>query len=185
MVLTYSQMLPLGTKLPEFNLINTINNQEFSSDVLSDNKGKLIMFICNHCPFVIHYHQQIIAINKKYGDKIDFVAISSNDIKNYPEDAPDKMQKLWQDLGLDFPYLYDESQKIATKYQAVCTPEFYLFNQNNQLIYRGRMDGSSPNNAKEASGIDLKNAIDNFLANKEINPDQYPSMGCNIKKRFT
>ena len=181
MALTYSQMLSLNTKLPKFNLINTINNREFSSDNLSEQKGKLIMFICNHCPFVIHYHQQIIAINKNYKDMIEFVAISSNDIKNYPEDAPDKMKKLWQDLDLDFPYLYDETQEIAKKYQAVCTPEFYLFNKNNQLIYRGRMDDSSPNNNNKITAYDLRNAIDNFLENKQINPNQNPSMGCNIK----
>ena len=168
-------MLNLDTKLPEFNLLNTVNNKNFNSNLLPKDKGKLIMFICNHCPFVIHYHDQIIDINNKYQDKIEFVAISSNDVKNYPEDAPERMQELWQKLGLKFPYLYDESQEIAKKYKAECTTEFYIFNKNNELIYRGRMDNSSPNNNKNSTGIDLR------IAEKEIDSSQYPSMGCNIK----
>ncbi len=181
MALTYSKMLELGTKLPEFELINVIDNQKFSSDFLSKDKGKVIMFICNHCPYVIHYHQQIIDITNKYLPQIEFVAISSNDVVNYPEDSPQKMKALAQKLDFRFPYLYDETQDIAKKYKAACTPEFYLFDKNNSLIYRGRLDDSSPGSNKEVTGKDLRNAIEDFLAGKQISDQQYPSMGCNIK----
>lgn len=181
MALNYSTMLDLCAKLPDFELVNSLDGQKFNSDNLDKNKGKLVMFICNHCPFVIHYHQQLVNLAQKYSSKIEFVAISSNDAENYPQDGPEKMKELFAKLNLSFPYLYDESQEIAKKYKAACTPEFYLFDENNLLIYRGRMDDSSPQNGKEANGSDLKNAIDNFLNKKEISPDQYPSMGCNIK----
>jgi thiol-disulfide isomerase/thioredoxin len=174
-------MLELGTKLPEFDLINSINNKEFSSKSLAKNKGKLVMFICNHCPFVKHLHQQIIDISSEYSDKVEFVAISSNDVDKYPQDAPEKMKDLANSLGFKFPYLFDETQEIAKKYKAVCTPEFYLFNENDLLIYRGRMDDSSPLNGKKATGSDLRNAIDQFLKGERIDEKQYPSMGCNIK----
>lgn len=181
MALTYSAMLQLGTKLPDFKLLNTVNNQQFSSDNLDANKPKLIMFICNHCPYVIHYHDQILDITTKYLSDIEFVAISSNDIVNYPQDAPEKMTELAQKLGWKFPYLYDETQEIAKKYKAACTPEFYLFDKNNSLAYRGRLDDSSPGSSKQATGCDLRDAIDNLLQGQEISGQQYPSMGCNIK----
>ncbi len=181
MALTYSAMLELGTKLPEFELENTIDGEKFNSNSLSKNKGKVIMFICNHCPFVIHCQDQIVDIYNKYLDKIEFVAISSNDVQKYPEDSPENMKKLAEKLDFDFPYLYDETQEVAKKYQAACTPEFYLFDENDLLIYRGRIDNSSPGNGIEQSGEDLRNAIDNFLAKKPISNQQYPSMGCNIK----
>lgn len=181
MALTYSAMLDLGVLLPDFDLINTVDNKKFSSNSLSKNKGKLVMFICNHCPFVKHLHQQIIAISNEYSDKIEFVAISSNDVKKYPDDAPEKMAELARTLDFKFPYLFDETQEIAKKYKAACTPEFYLFDENNLLIYRGRMDDSSPLNDKEATGNDLRNAIEKFLKGEKIDEKQYPSMGCNIK----
>ena len=174
-------MLQLGTKLPDFNLLNTSNNQQFDSASLDVRKAKLIMFICNHCPYVIHYHDQISDIALKYGAKLDLVAISSNDVVNYPQDAPDKMTELAQKLGWNFPYLYDETQEIAKKYNAACTPEFYLFDQNNLLVYRGRLDDSSPGSNKPATGNDLRKAIDNLLQGHKISDQQYPSMGCNIK----
>jgi thiol-disulfide isomerase/thioredoxin len=181
MALTYSRMLDLGTKLPEFELINVIDNQKFNSAYLSKSKGKLIMFICNHCPYVIHHHGQIIDISNKYLADVEFVAISSNDISSYPEDGPQKMKELARKLNFRFPYLYDETQDIAKKYQAACTPELYLFDKNNLLIYRGRFDDSSPGNNKKPTGNDLRKALDNFLAGKKISDEQYPSMGCNIK----
>lgn len=181
MALTYSEMLELGTKIPQFQLINTIDNKEFNINSLDNNKAKLIMFICNHCPYVIHYHQQIMAIANKYSSVIEIVAISSNDAVSHPEDGPEKMQQLAQELNFNFPYLYDESQEIAKKFKAVCTPEFYLFDNNNLLIYRGRLDDSSLTSNKEITGKDLRNAIDNFLSGNEILLKQYPSMGCNIK----
>ena len=183
-MLTYSSLLPLETKLPNFNLLNTVNNKNFDSkNELDPNKAKVIMFICNHCPYVIHYHNQIKEISEKYHKigKVEFIAISSNDAKSYPADAPDEMTKLAKKLKWNFPYLYDQTQEVAKKYQAQCTPEFYLFDNNNLLIYRGRMDESSPDNGKIATGKELKNAIDNFIAGREINIKQSPSMGCNIK----
>jgi thiol-disulfide isomerase/thioredoxin len=181
MALTYSKMLDLGTKLPDFELINVVDNQNFSSQFLSKDKGKLIMFICNHCPYVIHYHNQITDIASKYLPNIDFVAISSNDVANYPEDSPEKMKELAKKLNFHFPYLYDETQNIAKKFLAACTPEFYLFDKNNLLIYRGRLDDSSPGNNKQSTGNYLRQAIDNFLAGNKVSDQQYPSMGCNIK----
>lgn len=180
MAITYSEMLALGTKLPEFELINVVDNQKFNSAALSKEKGKVIMFICNHCPFVIHCLDQIVSISNKYS-AVEFVAISSNDVKNYPEDGPEKMQELARKLNFSFPYLYDETQDIARKYKAACTPEFYLFDKNNLLIYRGRIDDSSPGNGKKSTGNDLRQALDNFLNGKKISADQHPSMGCNIK----
>lgn len=181
MSLTYSTMLELGSKLPNFELPNTIDGKVFNSNSLSKNKGKVIMFICNHCPFVIHYHEQIVDISNKYLPNIDFIAISSNDAFIYSEDSPEKMKELAQELNLQFPYLYDETQEVAKEYKAACTPEFYLFDENDLLIYRGRLDESSPGSGKEITGQDLRNAIDNFLSKKEIQTPQFPSMGCNIK----
>ena len=129
MALTYSSMLDLQTDLIPFNLLNTINDNSFSSEELDSSMPSLIMFICNHCPYVIHYHGELQRLTEDYQDDFNLVAISSNDIVNYPQDAPDKMNILWKDLGLSFPYLFDESQEIAKKYKAECTPEFYLFDK--------------------------------------------------------
>jgi len=176
-------MLPLGTKLPDFSLINTVNNQYFSGKNLRQGRPILIMFICNHCPFVIHYHSEISLLAKEYGQKINFVAISANDAQEYPEDAPEEMQKLANRLGWEFPYLYDESQEVAKKFGAQCTPDFFLFDKENSLIYRGRLDDSTPGNNKEVTGKDLRNAFDDCLSNQQIESEQFPSMGCNIKWR--
>lgn len=174
-------MLPLGTKLIAFELIDTVSEKNFSSDELEISKPTLIMFICNHCPYVIHYHSEIQKIYKDYKDQINMVAISSNDIDNYPQDAPEHMQDLWKELGLSFPYLFDETQMVAKAYKAECTPEFYLFDNNRKLVYRGRLDESSPNSAILPSGKDLRDAIENLLNEREISLEQFPSMGCNIK----
>ena len=181
MALTHSSMLPLETQFIYFKLLDTTTNKKFSSDDLNDSQPTLIMFICNHCPYVIHYHDEIKKLALDYLDRFNFVAISSNDIENYPQDSPEKMKELWQKLGLDFPYLYDESQEIAKLYKAECTPEFYLFNSSNKLVYRGRLDESSPGSESKPSGEDLRNAMDNLLNNNKISEEQYPSMGCNIK----
>ena len=181
MALTYSSMLDLQTDLIGFDLLNSLSNKNFSSDSLDVDKSSLIMFICNHCPYVIHYHDEIIRLEKDYSKKINLVAISSNDIINYPQDSPLKMKELWENLGLSFPYLFDETQEVAKKYKAECTPEFYLFDSNKKLIYRGRMDETSPGSDKKPSGKDLRTAIDNLENNRPISNDQHPSMGCNIK----
>ena len=179
MALTYSSMLELQTDLIGFDLLNSLSNKNFSSDSLDVDKSSLIMFICNHCPYVIH--DEIIRLEKDYYKKINLVAISSNDIINYPQDSPLKMKELWENLGLSFPYLFDETQEVAKKYKAECTPEFYLFDSNKKLIYRGRMDETSPGSDKKPSGKDLRTAIDNLENNRPISNDQHPSMGCNIK----
>ena len=182
MSLTYSKMLALGTKLPSFNLTNVLTGDDFSSDSLSNDSGKVIMFICNHCPYVIHYHDELVSLIKEYVNKnIEFVAISSNDVENYPQDSPKNMKILFENLGLTIPYLYDESQGIAKSYMAECTPEFYFFDNNDLLIYRGRLDDSSPGNDKSITGKDLRSAIENFLSGTSVNKHQNPSMGCDIK----
>ena len=181
MSLTYSSMLPLGTKLISFELTNAVSEKNFSSEELEILKPTLIMFICNHCPYVIHYHSEIQKIYKDYKDQVNIVAISSNDIENYPQDGPEHMQDLWKELGLSFPYLFDETQMVAKAYKAECTPEFYLFDNNRKLVYRGRLDESSPNSAILPSGKDLRDAIENLLSEREISLEQFPSMGCNIK----
>ena len=181
MALTYSSMLELGSNLEEFNLLNVVDGDNFSSDDLDKAKPSLIMFICNHCPYVIHYHDEIKSLANDFDNTINMVAISSNDIKEYPQDGPDKMRELWLELGLSFPYLFDSTQDVAKNYKAECTPEFYLFDSSQKLIYRGRLDESSPNSELEPTGKDLRDSIGNMLNNKEVNPNQFPSMGCNIK----
>ena len=181
MSLTYSSMLELGTELIPFDLSNTVSKKHFSSDELDNSKPSLIMFICNHCPYVIHYHSEIKQISQDYKDQINIVAISSNDIDNYPQDGPKEMHDLWEKLGLSFPYLFDETQTVAKAYKAECTPEFYLFDTNRKLVYRGRLDESSPNSNIQPSGKDIRNALDNLFNDEEISNDQFPSMGCNIK----
>ena len=181
MALTYSSMLELDTKIPHFQLKNALDDNLYASTSLSNGKPSLIMVICNHCPYVIHYHEELKRISKDFGDLIDFVAISSNDIKNYPQDGPEQMKELFTNLGLSFPYLFDETQDIAKVLKAECTPEFYLYDNNDMLVYRGRMDNSSPGNDIEVSGNDLRNACSNLLKGVPISSDQHPSMGCNIK----
>ena len=137
-------MLDLQTDLIPFNLHNVVTNQNFSNDDLDASKHSIIMFICNHCPYVIHYHAEIIKMADDFKNDMNLVAISANDIVNYPQDRPELMKDLWNNLDLSFPYLFDETQEIAKKYKAECTPEFYLFNSDSKLVYRGRMDESSP-----------------------------------------
>ncbi len=180
MALTYSQMLPLGTELPKFNLLDVITDKLYSSENFVSEKDTVVMVICNHCPYVIHYHDEIKKLVSDY-DSVRFIAISSNDIENYPQDSPDKMRKLFKDLKISIPYLFDETQEVAKLFQAECTPEFYLFDKTDKLVYRGRLDSSSPGNSEKITGQDLRNAIDASLAGQDINENQFPSMGCNIK----
>ena len=181
MALTYSSMLELGSKIPHFVLKNTLDGEMYASSSLSNDKPSLIMIICNHCPYVVHYHEELKRMNRDLGKQIDFLAISSNDIENYPQDGPNQMRQLFKDLGLSFPYLFDETQNVAKALKAECTPEFYLYNNNNMLVYRGRMDNSSPGNDVEISGNDLRSACINLLNGSAISSNQHPSMGCNIK----
>ena len=180
MSLTKTPICDFGKKAETFQLKSTDNKIISLNDIKGDN-GTLIMFICNHCPYVIHYHEEIVKLAVDFKNDVNLVAISSNDIINYPQDRPEMMKNLWNDLGLSFPYLFDETQEIAKNYKAACTPEFYLFDANSKLVYRGRMDESSPGSNIEPSGIELRDAVNNLLNNKQIPEKQLPSMGCNIK----
>ena len=174
-------MLKLGTKIPNFKLFNAINGQEYHSSELDNDKPSLLMVICNHCPYVIHYHEELQHLTNDYSREIDFVAISSNDVDRYPQDGPSEMKKLFERLGLDFPYLYDKTQEVAKSLQAECTPEFYLYDPNNELVYRGRLDASSPGKDTPITGFDLRSAIEALLREDPISSEQHPSMGCSIK----
>ena len=181
MALTESTMLPLGTEASNFNLQDTISGRYFSLDDLASDRATVIMFICNHCPFVIHVNPEIIRIANEYRNKgVSFIAVSSNDVENYPEDAPDKMSIVAKVLKFPFPYLYDKRQTMAKSYDAACTPDFYVFDGKRKLTYRGRLDQSRPGNGITLSGSDLRDAIDKTLNGETIDP-QFPSAGCNIK----
>jgi len=182
MSLTESSMMPIGAIAPSFYLPNVMNGKSQSLVELRGAKGTVVMFICVHCPYVIHVQDEIAAIAKKYQDHgVEFLAISSNDIKNYPQDAPQYMKSQAKQVGFDFPYLYDESQEIAKAYGAECTPDFFLFDENDHCAYRGRLDDSTPGNGHPVTGSDLRSALDALVAGDEIGEIQYPSMGCNIK----
>ena len=179
---TPSNMLLLGTTAPEFNLNDTVPGKMIS---LSDIKGEaatVIMFICNHCPFVIHVNEQLIKLANDYKNNgVGFAAISSNDVENYPQDSPELMKKLAEELPYPFPYLYDETQEVAKVYYAACTPDFYIFDSDLKLVYRGQLDASRPGNDKPINGKDIRNALDAVLSGNEVDQNQIPSMGCNIK----
>ncbi|HHP7242690.1 MAG TPA: thioredoxin family protein [Cyclobacteriaceae bacterium] len=182
MAVTPSSMLPLGTRAPDFNLQDTVTGNKVTLGESKSSIATLIMFICNHCPYVIHIREELLNVIHEYQTRgISFIAISSNDIRKYPEDATDKMKEYALKYNFDFPYLFDETQEIAKAYQAECTPDFFLFDKNLQLVYRGRFDASTPGNNKPITGKDLKNAMDCLLDENEVPADQYPSMGCNIK----
>ena len=173
-----------GALAPTFRLPNanaSVGDSEIDLESVLKGAGGIVMFTCNHCPYVIHYHDEIIRLEKDYAKNINIVAISSNDIISHPQDDPLRMKEMWNSLGLSFPYLFDETQEIARKYKAECTPEFYLFDSNQKLVYRGRMDESSPGSDQVPTGNDLRSAIDNLQNNKPISEEQLPSMGCNIK----
>jgi len=182
MALTESNMLPLGTPAPDFTLPDTVSGTEKSFADIKGEKGTVVVFSCNHCPFVVHINDELVSIANDYNNRgVGFVAISSNDVDNYPADSPDKMAIVAKVLQYPFPYLYDASQSVARAYDAACTPDFYIFDAADKLIYRGRMDGSRPGNNLPVTGADLRSALDAvILGVKEISP-QIPSAGCNIK----
>ncbi|MER3376376.1 MAG: thioredoxin family protein [Allomuricauda sp.] len=182
MARTPSNMLPLGTKAPDFELLDTVSDETLSLQKIKGEKGTVVLFICNHCPFVIHVNPEISKLGKEYQAKgINFVAISSNDVENYPQDAPHLMKEKAQEMDYTFPYLYDETQEVAKAYDAACTPDFYLFDGDSKLVYRGQLDDSRPGNGLPLTGSDLRNAMDALLEGKTIDPNQKPSIGCNIK----
>lgn len=181
MVATSSTMLMLGTSAPDFSLPDTKGHIV----KMTDFKGApalLVIFMCNHCPFVKHILRGLVEFAKEYQSKgIAVVGINSNDIANYPEDSPEMMAKLSEEACFTFPYLYDETQEVAKAYNAACTPDFFLFDQGRKLAYRGQMDDSRPGSNVPVTGVDLRAAMDAVLAGSEIDPRQKPSMGCNIK----
>jgi peroxiredoxin len=177
-----SKMLPLGTKAPDFALPDTKTDAIMSLSDLASNKANLIMFICNHCPYVIHVNDELVQLANEYLKRgVALIAISSNDVINYPQDSPENMKTIAEKEGYPFPYLYDESQEVAKAYHATCTPDFFLFDGNMKLVYRGQMDDSRPSNGKPVTGRDLRNAIDIVLSGGVVPDEQMPSIGCGIK----
>jgi hypothetical protein len=182
MVATPSTMLPLGTQMPDFALRDVVSGDRVTSDALSDAAGICVMFICNHCPFVKHVLSELGRVAQDYMPQgVAFAAISSNDIEAYPADAPDQMRALAQGESWSFPYLFDETQETAKAFRAACTPDFYVFDREGRLVYRGQLDDSRPGNDSPVTGADLRRALDEVVAGLAVSPDQKPSMGCNIK----
>lgn len=182
MARTPSNMLALGTKAPNFTLPGTVSGENVSLANIKSNCATVIMFISNHCPFVKILKNQLSAVSHEYQAKgVQFVAICSNDVKNFPDDAPELMKKDAHDYGYPFPYLYDESQEVAKAYDAACTPDLYVFDSELKLVYRGQFDNARPNNGVTPSGEDLTNALDAILEGRPVSTDQHPSLGCNIK----
>lgn len=182
MAQTPSNMLPLGTKAPDFKLLDTVSNINVSLAQSQGLKGTIVMFICNHCPFVKHVNTEIVRLAKDFIPKgISCIAISSNDVEKHPQDSPDFMKETADKEGYIFPYLYDSSQQVAKAYDAACTPDFYLFDDELRLVYRGQLDDSRPNNGIPVTGEDLRNAVNALLTHQPISNKQKPSIGCNIK----
>lgn len=180
MARTPSTMVPLGTPAPGFSLPDTVSGRTVR---LADYAGRplLVMFLCNHCPFVKHVRAELASLARDYADRLGIVAISSNDVDNFPDDSPAKMKLEAADAGYVFPYLYDESQAVAHAYNAACTPDFFLYDEGHRLVYRGQLDDSRPGNNIPVTGRDLRAALDAVVAGKPAPADQKPSIGCNIK----
>jgi peroxiredoxin len=182
MVLTKSTMLKLGTSAPDFSLKDVVTGKTVSLSDFKDKKGLLVMFICRHCPYVKHVENEIAKIGKDYRDKkLGIVAISSNDPNYDSDDRPESLKEQAEELEFAFPYLYDKTQKVAKAYTAACTPDFFLFNKDKKLVFRGQLDNSRPGNIEPVDGRDLRAAIDAVLTGKEVPRVQKPSAGCNIK----
>jgi thiol-disulfide isomerase/thioredoxin len=182
MALTPTRQIPLGFVAPEFNLINPKENKNQKLTDLKSNKGTLIVFMCNHCPYVVHILPELVNIANDYMKQgISFIAINSNDIISHPQDSPENMVKLVEEYKIPFPYLFDESQEIAKIYSAECTPDFSIFNGEMKCVYRGQMDSSRPGNGKEINGNDIRKVLDQIIKKEPISSNQIPSIGCNIK----
>lgn len=191
MVLTPSTMLPLGTSAPNFQLPDVVSGKTISLETFSDCKALLVIFMCRHCPFVKHVQQEFYKIQQDYRDLalgeaqrdrgLGIVAISANDVANYPDDSPDNLKAMAQEFGYEFPVCYDETQEVSKTYTAACTPDFFLFDGDRSLVYRGQLDDSRPSNGIPVTGRDLRSAIDATLAGSDVDSEQKPSIGCNIK----
>jgi peroxiredoxin len=183
MVNTPSTMLKLGTKAPDFKLTDAVSGEQTS---LQDfrTKALVVMFICNHCPFVIHVREGITQLVRECAEKdISFVAINANDLEKYPQDGPEHMKELAEEMGWTFPFLFDDTQEVAKTYRAACTPDFFIFDAKRRLAYRGQFDDSRPSKDTPVTGKDVRAAIHALLADKPVSADQKPSIGCNIKWR--
>ena len=175
-------MLALGTDAPDFSLPDTVSGATVSLSDYADKTGLLVMFICNHCPYVKHVREELARLGKDYADSaLGIVAISSNDVDAFPADSPEAMKAEAEEFGYVFPYLFDESQAVAAAYTAMCTPDFFLFGPDKTLVYRGRLDESRPDSGIPVTGADLRAAIDAVLAGETVPEEQLPSMGCSIK----
>lgn len=186
MAATPSVMIPLGSKAIDFTLPDTVTGKQFTLSDLKGEKATMVMFICNHCPYVKHLNEEIVRTANRYQEKgIKFIAISSNDATQYPDDGPVQMKKVAEKLKYPFPYLYDETQQVARNYDAACTPDFFVYDKDLKLAYRGQFDDARPGNNIQVTGKDLKHALDALLEGKSPGRDQKPSIGCNIKwKKF-
>lgn len=182
MARTASTMLELGTPAPDFHLPEPVTGREVSLDDFRDAPALLVTFICNHCPYVQHIRHRLAELVRDYqGKGLAAVGINANDVAHYPDDAPEKMIEEVRNIGYTFPYLYDETQEVAKAYRAACTPDFFLFDRNRRLVYRGQFDDARPGNDAPVTGRDLAAAIDAVLAGHAVPADQKPSLGCNIK----
>jgi peroxiredoxin len=185
MARTESTMLPLGTAVPYFELPDVVSGKPIRLSQFHDKKALLVMFICRHCPYVKHVQNDLSRLGRDNRDQsVGIVAISSNDITAYPDDSPANLRQMAEQIGFTFPFCYDESQDVARAYSAACTPDFFLFDQNRRLVYRGQLDDSRPGNTVPVTGRDLRAAIDAVLNNQPVSSAQKPSLGCNIKWRF-
>lgn len=179
-----STMLPLGTIAPDFELPDVVSGRAITLSDFAGKKALLVMFICRHCPYVKHVQNELARLARDYENKpIGIVAISSNDAAAYPDDAPESLNEMALELGFIFPFCYDETQDIARAYAAACTPDFFLFDEDRRLVYRGQLDASRPRNSVPVTGQDLRAAIEAVLSGRAISPNQIPSLGCNIKWR--
>ena len=184
MARTPSSMKDLGTQAPDFALPDVVTGKTVSRKDVAGPAGMLAMFICRHCPFVKHVQNELARIGRDYGGRgVGLVAISSNDVASHPEDSPTKLAYQAQELQFNFPYLFDESQDVARAYDAQCTPDFFLYDRQGKLVYRGQLDDSRPGNDVPVTGRDLRAALDDVIAGRTPSPEQRPSIGCNIKWR--
>ena len=182
MARTPSTMTALGTTAPDFTLSDTVSDKQISLHEIKGDVATVIMFICNHCPFVLHVNSALVKLANDYSNqKISFVGISSNDVTTHPDDGPDKMKITAMELKYPFPYLYDETQEVAKSFDAACTPDFFIFNNRLELVYRGQLDDSRPGNGIPVSGRDIRRALNCLINNQPVPEEQRPSMGCNIK----
>ena len=181
MAQTPSNMMPLGTRAPAFTLPDTVSGRPVALENAKGTKGTVVLFICNHCPYVKHINAELVRVAREFQPRgVAFIAISSNDVANYPDDAPDKMKQNAQEQGYPFPYLYDETQEVAKAYDAACTPDIFVFDNALKCVYRGQFDDTRPNKGT-ATGKDLRAALGALVEGKQIGGDQKPSVGCNIK----